>query len=364
MFSGVRAFFAKHTGAEWLVPAALCAVMLMQMLLSVRQMSQHADEAIHLYAGYRVLKCGDYAYGREHPPLAKMIAAAPLLWSNIPMDCSQREVGADEEEQATRWFYSQEDWWPLLMKARIASSLSAVVLCLGVWVVARRMFGLVVAAVSTAVLAFEPNILGHGALLLNNVLLAAMFLLTVFCFYRWTRERSEPLLVGTGFSLGLALLTKHSAVLLIPILLVLAVADAWMETGDKGKVAGRAWRNAGALVLIGVIAAVSIWGCYGVRYSQARRRATDSLSVEQLASITSPDVQVLKAMRLAHILPQPYLDGVIEVRTMITSAADVVDVLGKPYRMPPWFFFPLVVIIKFTVGFLAMLARISHQSRF
>lgn len=210
-------------------------IMLTQMLCSVRQMSQHADEAIHLYAGYRVLKCSDYAFGREHPPLAKILAAAPLLASNIPMDCSQREVGADEEEQATHWLYSQDNWWTLLMRARVASSLAAVVLCLAVWIAARRMFGRMVAVMSTAVLAFEPNILAHGALLMNNVLLTAMFLLTVFSFYLWTRQRSVRLLVGTGFCLGLALLTKHSAVLLVPMLFLLAGVEAWLEQATKRK---------------------------------------------------------------------------------------------------------------------------------
>ncbi len=44
---------------EWLIPATLCAVMLGQLLLSVRQLSQTCDEPTHLYAGYRYLKCGD-----------------------------------------------------------------------------------------------------------------------------------------------------------------------------------------------------------------------------------------------------------------------------------------------------------------
>lgn len=50
--------------------------------ISVQHMSQHIDESIHLYNGYRALKCGDYAFGHEHPPLAKMLVAIPLLWSN------------------------------------------------------------------------------------------------------------------------------------------------------------------------------------------------------------------------------------------------------------------------------------------
>lgn len=106
MVGRAREVLARHPRVEWLIPAALCAIMLAQMLFSVRQMSQHVDEETHLYAGYRVLKCGDYTYGREHPPLAKILAAAPLLWSNPPIDCSPLAEGTDEELLSLRWFYS------------------------------------------------------------------------------------------------------------------------------------------------------------------------------------------------------------------------------------------------------------------
>jgi hypothetical protein len=355
MIQAARNLLKEHPRAEWVIPGVLCIILLMQMLFSVRQMSQHADEATHLYAGYRALKCSDYAFGREHPPLAKMLSAAPLLWSDIAMDCSQREVGVDEEDQATHWLYSQPDWWPLLMKARLASSLTAVLLCLGVWTVARRMFGRMVAVVSTAVLAFEPNVLGHGALVLNNILLAALFLLTIFCFYLWTRERTVPLLVGTGLCLGLALLTKHSAVLLAVLLILLAAAEPWLETGEERKRAARALRNLGAVALIAVIAAATIWCGYGMRYSQARRRISDSIPDERLAVMTGPDLQVLKAVRAMHLLPQPYLDGLIELRGMVTRGGDMVNILGRPYSEAPWFFLPLVTSVKLTAAFLAML---------
>lgn len=123
MINAVRNFIQKHPRAEWLIPSAFCLVLLAQVLFSVQQMSQHADEATHLYAGYRALKCADYTFGREHPPLAKMLVAIPLLWSGPPLDCTQSEVGEDEEDQATRWLYSQDGWWHLLMEASCIESI-------------------------------------------------------------------------------------------------------------------------------------------------------------------------------------------------------------------------------------------------
>jgi 4-amino-4-deoxy-L-arabinose transferase-like glycosyltransferase len=348
---GARIVLAKHPRAEWLIPAALCLILLAQMLFSVRQMSQHTDEATHLYAGYRALKCGDYTFGREHPPLAKMLASAPLLWSNPPLDCTRGSVGEDEEEKATIWLYSQQGWWRLLMEARAASSLFAVALCLGVWITARRMFGRAVAAVSTAALAFEPNILGHGALLLNDTLLTALFLLTVFSFYLWTRQRSVWLLVSTGLLAGLALLTKYSAVLLIPMLILLALAEAWLETNDKKEAAARTWRNFKAAAAILVIAAAPIWCAYGMRYSGGTREFE-----EQRASTESANVRVAQVLCSAHLLPKDYLQGFIEVRGLVGTTGDGSYFLGRPYLQAPWYWFPVTMTIKFTLAFLAMLA--------
>jgi hypothetical protein len=69
VIGNIRSALRRHPWLEWLIPLALCLTLLAQMLFSVQQMSQHGDEATHLYAGYRVLKCGDYTFGREHPPL-------------------------------------------------------------------------------------------------------------------------------------------------------------------------------------------------------------------------------------------------------------------------------------------------------
>jgi len=148
MINAARNLLEKHPSAEWLIPLVFCLILLAQVLFSVRQMSEQADESTHLYAGYRVLKCSDYTFGREHPPLAKMLAAISLLWSNPPIDCSPRDARIDGADYATRWLYSQDNWWRLLTQARIAASFFSVTLCLAVWIAARRMFGLAVAVVS------------------------------------------------------------------------------------------------------------------------------------------------------------------------------------------------------------------------
>lgn len=352
MTNVARTFLEQHPRSEWLIPFVFCCVLLAQLLLGVQNMSPHVDESTHLYNGYRALKCSDYEFGREHPPLAKMLVAIPLLWSNASMDCSLTEMGTDDADLTTRWLYSQNGWWHLLAEARAVASLFSIALCLGVWIAARRMFGLAVAVLSTAILAFEPNILGHGALLLNDVPLSALFFFTSFSFYLWIRQPSPPFLLLTGLMAGLALLTKNSAVLLIPTLFLLGAIEACLEPVNKAEWGRRVARNLGAVVAIFLLAAIIIWCGYGMRYTD--RSAAEYIPQHQVSDSPSMDIRILNAVRAAHLLPQPYVDGLIDIRSLITNGTDAY-ILGRYYSEAPWFFYPLTATIKFTLPFLVIL---------
>ncbi|MGC1646072.1 MAG: phospholipid carrier-dependent glycosyltransferase [Candidatus Sulfotelmatobacter sp.] len=353
-YRAAKNLFEKHPSAEWLIPLVFCFMLLAQVLFSVQQMSEQADESTHLYAGYRLLKCGDYAFGQEHPPLAKVLSAVPLLWSNPPMNCSPLADAVDGSDYATQWLYSQDNWWHLLMQARIAASFFSMILCVTVWIVARRMFGLAVALVSMVILVFEPNTLSQGALVLNNVPLAGLFFLAIFCFYVWSRRRSVPLLLTTGFLAGLALLTKHSAVLLIAVFALLAVVEPWLEKSGNRESASRALGNITGVVAIVAIAAATIWIGYGIRHTGEPPPRSDSMAERPVPSANTAGVRILQGARSAHLLPQPYLGGLIDIHGLITDGVDA-PILGRNYSEAPWYFYLLTMVIKFSLAFLAML---------
>src|SRR5277367_5338048 len=66
---------------RWIVGGvvSLLLVMIAEIALSARQESLSWDEGDHTYAGYMSLKEHDYSLNPEHPPMAKMVAALPLL---------------------------------------------------------------------------------------------------------------------------------------------------------------------------------------------------------------------------------------------------------------------------------------------
>jgi hypothetical protein len=347
MMERVDQLFRKHSRLQWLVPAVLCLLMALQMGFSVRQMSQHADESTHLYAGMRALACGDYAYGREHPPLAKMVAAAGAGLANEQSACQVGIAGEEEADQAIYWMYTRADWWPILLRARAAVSIFVLGLCAAVWWVTRKLFGPMAAALATALVAFEPNLLAHGPLVLNDVAITLFLLLTIFTFYQWVDSPTPLRLIAAGLCLGLALLSKHSGGVLVVMLPLLAVLEVWLTPAPRGR---RVLRNLSGVAGMVVLAALVIWAGYGLRYSQGHRRDSDAIQRQKLDRMKSPDVLVIQGLKAVHLLPQAYLDGLVEVHGLVNTTAEGGAILGVHKQNAPWYFFPLVLVVKLTLG--------------
>ncbi len=341
----------KHPWLEWLIPAMFCAVMLGQLLLSGRQLSQTADEATHLYSGYRYLKCGDLTVSPEHPPLAKVIAAAPLLFMNFAVNCAPFK-GDDLQQAFTslNWFYSQ-NWRAALARARIAVSVFAVGLCLLVWIAARRMFGLTTAIVASLLLIFEPNVLAYGSLVMTDIPVTCMLLLSVLGFYLWVRHRTVPFFLWTALAAGLTLLTKHSGVAVVPILGLLAIADA-LTRPDGGRSKWQpALRNLLAVALICALAVGIVWVGYGMRF--AAHPGVLQFQ-EPRPPATSARGRVLLELEERHWLPQAYLEG-FTAALRLSSQSSVGFVAGKVYLYTPWFATPFNFLIRNTGAMLAMI---------
>jgi hypothetical protein len=61
--------------------SALCLALILYPALLWRYIGANSavfDEGMHIAAGYRYWQCADYGINPEHPPLAKLVAAAPI----------------------------------------------------------------------------------------------------------------------------------------------------------------------------------------------------------------------------------------------------------------------------------------------
>jgi hypothetical protein len=67
----------------WLVSAVMLSAMAVIQVLTSRLETQTFDESTHLAAGLSYWETGDYRMNAEHPVLAKLLCALPLVLMGI-----------------------------------------------------------------------------------------------------------------------------------------------------------------------------------------------------------------------------------------------------------------------------------------
>jgi hypothetical protein len=341
--------------------ACLLIVLALQLALSARRESQTWDEACHIFAGYNNWKNANFGDNPEHPPLVKLLATLPLL--RLPLKVPPHPGVFSKEEDfltATQFVYSN-DAETIVFRTRMAAALLTLLLALLVFAVAQEMFGPIPAFIALALLVFEPNILAHGAVVTTDVGFSCFLLATVYAFYRYVKKPTAGRLALTGLAAGLGLATKHSAILIPPILFVLALCEV-LRGGDASADvrAGRSrqvLRLLGAILVIGVIAVAILWSCYGFHFHPKAGVDAGTRVIEYAGRLKSPvQAKMIQTAARWRLLPQSYLFGLADVG--FTADFSHTYLLGKVYPHGVWTYFPVAFAIKTTLGLLILLALV------
>ena len=220
---------AKRFWIRQLAPSILLSVLSLLCVSSFFTKSVTWDESHYLGVGrYLVTHHGrDIPQALFHPPLSSLIHGIPLLGVDIPEDI-WLESNADRRGQRIIQLRS-DDW--ILNASRLA--MLPVVLALG-WVVfcwSRRLYGDWGGILSLAVFAFSPNMIAHARLITPDMTLTLMTVLSGYRLWRLAESPGRRQSLLAGLCLGLLLLSKHTALALIPILMATDAVARFHEAG-------------------------------------------------------------------------------------------------------------------------------------
>lgn len=184
------------------------------------------DEYYYISAGVSYVKTGDFSENREHPPLAKLmtgaaVAAAPDLdfpetWRDLlhfPVQFFYHHNGADQARN--------------LFLARLPVVALALVLDVAVFLCIRRAFGPWCGLTALALFAFDPSCVAAAATANLDFPSAAFSFFALAAFRAALGKPSAWRTLGAGIALGLALLTKFTALLLFPALVAMTAASVF-----------------------------------------------------------------------------------------------------------------------------------------
>ncbi|MFH1747922.1 MAG: glycosyltransferase family 39 protein [Planctomycetota bacterium] len=257
------------------------------------------DETSHLTAGMSYLKTGDYRLAPDHPPLAKLWAAWPLLLTDqtwVP-DYDYGWQNADVYLAGRAWLFELNDGEELLLIARGMIVILLLALCLSTYALGRVLFGPGAGLLALVLAALSPTLLAHGRLVTTDLPITLCLTLTLLTVARVLQRVTWGRLLACVLALGAASVTKLSWPLILPVLAIMAFVAIVRrkpieipqkrlrhETRSQPATWLELYRRrhcAGAVMIIGlflvVTTFVSIWTTYRWRISMfAEPSATDS----------------------------------------------------------------------------------------
>ena len=333
---------------------------------SFTRMSATFDEPLHLTMGYLALKADDYRVDPEHPPFLRMWAALPLLVQrnidlpNMKIDSADPimwivSTKQDEWDYSHSFLYEMNDADHMLYPARFMISLLGVLLGFLIFFWAREWLGFWPAVIALAFYTFEPNILAHASLVTTDFGITCFLFGGVYFLWRTTRCLNAKNLAGLVAFSALAAVSKFSAVVLGPVLLVILAIRALQPAPWPCKIGklpeirtrlGRATTGAGILLLVAFTCWAAIWAVYGFRYlpssSSAWKYSFDrSPAARDKAPLVTRVVHWTDENRL---LPNAFSQGILLQQIKSHGREAFLD--GAINKTGWWYYFPVAFLIK------------------
>jgi len=177
---------------------------------------------VHLTAGYLYWKEHRFDYNAIHPPLANILNAIPLLfYRSLKLPVLKPDIKNEWAVSEDFLYRNTLDAEKMLNQSRLVTLLLSCMLGWLIFYWSKKMFSLGGGIISLLLFAFSPNILAHSRLVTTDLTVTFFIFLSTYFFWEFINYPSLRTSLTVGISLGLALATKYSALILLPLYLCL-----------------------------------------------------------------------------------------------------------------------------------------------
>jgi hypothetical protein len=329
----------------WPAVAAILAIVGTLEVRSARGETQTWDEGIHIVAGYSYLKLGDYSWNVEHPPLVKMVSALALTLMGLTAEPYAPDgKRKDQVHYGIDFLYkNRRHADSILLAARSANILLTLLFGCAVAWWTRRRWGPAAGVAAAALCAFDPNLMAHGRYVTTDFPVTVFFFFACVLWVEYLEEASPRRLLAAAAAIGLALITKFSAVLLAPPLVILYAA-CWIRRPKEFPVR-RAAVAAGTVAATVILMAAVIYWPETVRSFRG--------NVPRLSTLVARNNAIGNALfhlgRWFHLPAHAYLLGLNYVADH-NAGGHSSYLLGMRSETGWWYYFPVVFAVKSTMA--------------
>lgn len=279
---------------------------------AARRLTVTHDEYWHVPAGFLAWKTGRFDFDPLNPPLTRLWATWPLLFTQAKCDAGRIAPGdlfALGHQFLTENLENYEIYLTLSRSMNVIWSVTTGVL-VALW--SRALFGDKAALLAAGLWTFCPTAVANGALVTPDAGGCCLFVATLYAAWRWARHRDWRSAGLTGVLLGLAQLAKFTNLLLVPLVFVVA----WLGCERAQSVGSNSWqrRLCGWLAVGAVSLAILNAGyIFQGSFTPWSDYHFQSRSMQELTALAGP-------FRRAPLpLPRDYLNGLDRQRAIMEA---------------------------------------------
>lgn len=247
---------ARSTPAWILV--GLATLFIAESVGAIRSHSATWDETHYFGVGKHLLDTGrwDVPDSIVHPPLSFYLSSLPLLSVDTDPALFMRPappttdprylafLGTADVARGRALLSSAANVGDtLLTESRLVMVGVAVLLGAFVWVWSDRRYGAGSGVLAAVLFAIDPNILAHSHLVTPDMCVTTFSFIAVYYLWRFLSESRHRYAWWGGVALGLALLSKFSGLLMLPV--CMALVALWRASGRPVR-----WRGCGIFVAV------------------------------------------------------------------------------------------------------------------
>ena len=309
------------------------------------------DEFVHIPSGHRYLVERDFTLNPEHPPLAKLWAALPLLVVHVrSLPSVERNnedfVASTVNYSAQFWELNRAHWWQIVFWSRVPMVVLTLGLGVLIYLYGRTFFGMRAALFSVALFSLEPTMLAHGWIVHTDVPAAFGFLLFFVTLQKYYLSPSLPRTICLGIVTGVALLMKFSLIVIAPVFFCALVYGAFR----KGALQQSRMRRFARSLLAPLCAIVVINAGYFFQHPQLSQQDINWFFANAASPATGESRFQLFNL-LSKIFPTYYLFGIFTVYVH-NRQGHPASFLGDFRSSGWWFYFPIAFMLKTSLPFL------------
>jgi len=352
----------------WALVCLFLVWIVVMVTASQWRMAPTFDEQNHVTRGISILHTGDFRLCFHHPPFANVIEGLPVAWQRNGFSTYLPAWQTAQKNPQNIWPVSRATIWSTPMQSRLLPGIQPVMarnvhvlstpamapmeavpvvtsyveptqglrlihwarlsmllftlaMALLIFCWSRELFGPWGGVLSLALFALDPNVLAHSGLATTDIPAACTILLAVYLLRRYLLNATGGNLCLLGLGFGIALATKFSSLILLPILaltlLLLAihptkVAGALSARWAGCSLTGRIARAVGSGLLILLLAGVVLWANYGFKLEKKQLHAGKPVTAIATlkAKLPIPAMQYFRGLKVVKSEKHPtYING-------------------------------------------------------